>query len=353
MKKFLISLLLFLSPILVLLTIYVVTDPFKTLHHYENFYTTTNEQYIMPVIGVDRDYISTELFIQNYKKYKYDSYIFGSSRSTTYFFSEWKKYVKGEGYFHFDASGETLYGIERKISYIKNIGAPMKNALIVMDPPTIASVDNELERLKLKHYKLTGMKYTDFQNVFLRDFFDPQFLPAFLDYTFSGKIKPYMVKNEIFNSGAIKSRYDLETNEIGFHSLDTMIAHNKEKYYREREHIFYPRSKELHYYPKAVGDSSAQMLRRIKAAFDNSHTSYKIVIGPAYDQEKLDTTDMKFLQDLFGAENVFDFSGINEFTNDKYNYYENSHYLPSISARIMNIIYGGHAQDSIAKIFGH
>lgn len=44
---------------------------------------------------------------------------------------------------------------------------------------------------------------------------------------------------------------------------------------------------------------------------------------------------MEILKDIFGYENVFDFSGINEYTNDIHNYYERGHYRPILGALLL------------------
>ena len=41
----------------------------------------------------------------------------------------------------------------------------------------------------------------------------------------------------------------------------------------------------------------------------------------------------------YGAENVYDFSGINEFTKDYHNYYESGHYRPSLGNKLLERIY--------------
>ena len=43
-----------------------------------------------------------------------------------------------------------------------------------------------------------------------------------------------------------------------------------------------------------------------------------------------------------GKENVFDFSGINEYTNDIHNYYERGHYRPILGARLLQKVYANH-----------
>ena len=58
-----------------------------------------------------------------------------------------------------------------------------------------------------------------------------------------------------------------------------------------------------------------------------------------YDQKKLNIEDLSILNALFGKENVFDFSGINQITNNLYNYYETSHYRPHVAKKIIDEIY--------------
>jgi hypothetical protein len=45
------------------------------------------------------------------------------------------------------------------------------------------------------------------------------------------------------------------------------------------------------------------------------------------------------LSGIFGTERVFDFSGVNEFTTDFRNYYEESHYRPQVAREILKRIY--------------
>ena len=47
----------------------------------------------------------------------------------------------------------------------------------------------------------------------------------------------------------------------------------------------------------------------------------------------------KRLAAQYGAENVYDFSGINEFTEDYHNYYEAGHYRPLLGNKLLERIY--------------
>ena len=80
-------------------------------------------------------------------------------------------------------------------------------------------------------------------------------------------------------------------------------------------------------------------LKGIRELFDKHHTNYRIVVSPLYDQIKLNPKDYKILCEIFGSQYVYDFSGVNNWTEDYHNYYEPSHYLPSVASEIMKQIY--------------
>ena len=68
-------------------------------------------------------------------------------------------------------------------------------------------------------------------------------------------------------------------------------------------------------------------------------TKYKIVLGPTYDQHNFNQQDLDILIKYFGEENIYNFSGINDYTKNIANYYEIYHYKPSVANDIMNKIY--------------
>ena len=65
----------------------------------------------------------------------------------------------------------------------------------------------------------------------------------------------------------------------------------------------------------------------------------KIIISPDYNQVRIHPEDVTYLKRMFGEGNVFDFTGINEYTNDKHNYYEKGHYRPLLGIRLMKEVY--------------
>ena len=83
--------------------------------------------------------------------------------------------------------------------------------------------------------------------------------------------------------------------------------------------------------------------------FQAHHTNCKIIISPEYKQIRINPSDVTELKKIFGEENVFDFSGINEYTNDIRNYYEGSHYRPCLGRRLLDIVYGKKNENSVIQ----
>ena len=124
MKKFLINIIGFaIVPLLIVISwlfVYISIDPFKVIWHYDNFFDNNAEA----CVALNQDYVSTKTFDNNYKKYLYNSFIFGNSRSRFYKISDWKGHIgqKNSG-FHFDASSEALYALHKKILYVDTEGS--------------------------------------------------------------------------------------------------------------------------------------------------------------------------------------------------------------------------------------
>lgn len=84
MKKFLLVISLTLGlPILLLMAVYVWTDPFCSLRDFD----------INNVDATNREYLSTELFLRNKDNYTYDSFVFASSRGGGINTYTWKMYL--------------------------------------------------------------------------------------------------------------------------------------------------------------------------------------------------------------------------------------------------------------------
>jgi hypothetical protein len=331
-KKLILKALLFSLPVLILTGIYVTLDPFKVLYSYNN-YMPPGDQYT----ALNRDFVSTEVFINNYPKYKYDSFIFGNSRSLFYEAADWQPYIKTEKdkILHFDASGESLYGIHQKIVFLDKENVPIKNCLLPLDHLTLKKTTNHDGILGRKHYILSGENEPAFQFIFFKAFLDRRFLVAYFDMRINHTFKPYM-------RGVVNIRkwdYYPVNNELQQNAAEEEMK--KGTYYTKIIKGFKRKDTLTKISPPTIGSVQLSYLNNIKKIFDKDSTSYKIIINPIYDQVYMNPGDVNKLKEIFGGENVFDFSGKNKFTDDYRNYYDRSHYRPVVSREILKIIYSG------------
>ena len=80
------------------------------------------------------------------------------------------------------------------------------------------------------------------------------------------------------------------------------------------------------------------MLKEIKKIFEKHNTKYKVIISPLYNQTKLSIQDLATLKSIF-QNDLYDYSGVNSFTQNIHNYYEKDHFRTLVGDSIFSIIY--------------
>ena len=344
-RTFLIKLFFFSLPFLFLVGLYFYMDPFKVVRHYDCYHQSGKPMYVCP----NKDVISTENWVNHCPEFQYDSYIFGNSRSIYYQVDTWKNYVHRDASkcYHFDAWGESLFGVSKKISFIDSRHVRIVNALLVIDNSLLHGDKNAEGHIFKKDPKTSGQNPLAFQVDCLKDFFDYNFLKAYFDFKLTGVVKEYMKRDFILDDRPFY--YNYVSNEFRQDYSEELIRKDPQEYYGSRKDVFYARDTTKEIISEAmIQKPQMELLDTIAAIFKRDRTQYRIVISPLYNQEKLNPADLRYLQQLFGEENVFDFSGINPITNNEQNYYETSHYRPHIANAIMKVIYDG--QESSPRI---
>jgi hypothetical protein len=331
---FILRLLFFSLPLLSLFVFYFWQDPFKVIYHYDSYIESGKPYYI----GLNRDYVSTENWVNHYPEYKYDSYIFGNSRSLFYRIESWKNFIgePASKCYHFDASGETLYGLEKKLRFLAGQNAGIRHSLILLDFYTLQHITNSEGHLFIKDPRTSGQSRLAFQAAFLKSFFSFNFFRTFFDLKLSGRIKQYM-EDSIIDGRTFA--YDKISNEMTMPLLENLIETDPVRYYEAHRALFYPRKPELQVSDSVIGPGQIKLLESIRNMLKADSSDYRIVVNPLYDQLKLNPADLRLLKNIFGNGNVFDLSGINWFTEDIHHYYETSHYRPYVADSIMALVY--------------
>ncbi len=342
MNKFLKGLVYFTFPFIVILSLYLALDPFMVLRDYDVVFDPKAKGWI----GINKDYLSTRIYEKNYQKQQYNAFIFGNSRSIFYEIKDWQKHIdSNSNCFHFDGSGEALYALHKKIVYLESKKAKIKNCLLVLDYEILMQDKPKSGHLFMISPQLESVgknvfgkfyQYSIFHLANFKGFLSPLFLFTYFDFKISGEVKPYMIKNFLLNDKLFQ--YDSIHNEQTLPMLEKKIADGK--FFTAAKLSDFPiRDSIAKYYPRAIKDNQIILLEEIVSIFRKNKTNYKIIISPNYDQEIFNREDLTNLNEIFGKENVFDFSGKNKFTEDYHDYYEAWHYRPHIAREVMNLVY--------------
>ena len=332
MKKFLITILLFIGiPLLLLVGVYVITDPYRTLRKFSlEYFDDTN-----------RDYLSSELWLTNYPEQKYDSYIFGSSRGSGINTYHWQKYLpEGSRQFLFQGWSESLTGIEQKITYIDKQGYPLRNVIVLIDyTGTFTNKQQPTEALSMKHPLFSGQPKIVHEAILFYDFVQKpsQWVRAIKHMGYKPTVEFDPVTNDWQWNGENKFR-DLsvppEKDSLKYCSETTKTAFLKKQSGKTDKDL--PTSKPV------IDEGFRLQLTRIAEIFRRQGTDYRIIITPGYcyTDPKINDADLETLQQVFGAERVYDYSGKNYITEDYNNYSDPSHFDLWSGWHMIEDIYG-------------
>lgn len=311
MKKFLLLLaLVFVSPIILLLGLFLYTDPFRTLHSFNpNDIDATN-----------REYLSTELFLQNKDKYPYNSFVFSSSKGCGINTYTWKKLMNDTiaQPFLFQAWSESLTGIELKIQYLTQNNIPIDNALILLDiPGSFAKTQLPIEALSMKHYMFTKQ---------------PKWIyNALLFYNYCQKpshwidsLKDKLAKRQTsLCSDSITNDW-VSDNYLTYAELPPMDSLKECSDMTRRtffEKIKNKSVEDIEMSPILLNEAFNNQLERIKTLLDSNSTDYHIIITPAYcyTSTYINNEDLLKLESIFGKDRIHDFS--KHYITQDYNYF--------------------------------
>lgn len=321
---------LFLLPFFILVVLYVCIDPFMVVFKYENF----NRRSYIPK---NRDYVSTEVFLNSVDNQNYNSYIFGSSVALFVRPSIWQDYLpEGSKIFSFDASRENIAGIWSKIRYLDHKKYPLNNSLVVIDYNYVFEEPDVDNVLFMKDPRILHSSKYRFQYKHFIKIFDFHFMIALIDYGLNRNYKPYM-SDYLLNE---RAHLDPITNEYVNISIHDELRADSIGYYERRSDKFSVRDEVYCEYKQQISAAHIIMLNEIKSIFNQNKTNYKIIIAPNYKQISFSKPDLRILREIFGEDNVFDFSGINSISEEKSNFYDPLHFKVYVGKQLLDEAYG-------------
>ena len=217
-KLFYLKISVIILPLLVLLSFYIITDPFKVIHSYrfENYYDWQHWELNREVAGVEN------LKIRLAQNDVPDAYIFGNSRSVVFRCDSWESFLKDSSKpFHFDAAGESIYGVYRKVTYLDSKNIKLKDALLICDVGLLSRVTNEYDATHIKHPDISGESKFAFQANFIKCYFTNLFCVKQIDFILFGKVRNYMRDIFAINPGYIS--VEAYKNDYTYQKYDAML----------------------------------------------------------------------------------------------------------------------------------
>ncbi len=324
MRRFCMDMLLFLLPFGVLLLWYVIADPFMVVRRYKDY--SPDDTHRFCANDAFRGIRLMDLYADSIK---YNSFIVGSSRSDFYYADDWKVYLSDNSRcFHFNQSGDNLLGASQRLNYLYDRFDQVDNILLIMDHEFLSGITPNEGPLFVAPYQVTEQKdFFSFHWSFLRTFYSLEFQRQYWSNT-----------GNMLSCGG---EYIPTINELHKPDAERLIVNNPNDYYASLPdgYKLYPRDTVQKTGIAVIQKEQKELLQQIQQLFASHNTDYRIIISPLYDQEKLNPQDSLYLSSLFSPEKFFDFSGINAFTSDTLNYYENSHYRPSLCKELLSIVY--------------
>ncbi len=327
------------APLLLLVCLYVLYDPFEVLRPSQSFYGSSH------LVPLNRDYVSTECYLRHPRRRDLDSFILGNSRSLFFRTADWVTFLGPAVPFHFDASGESVFGLLSKVRLLQKNSRRIRNVLIIMDAETLSVTTDSSGYLLQKDPRVAGTSVANFHYQFFTAFLYPQFFVRYLGYRLTGSVKPWM--GDGFQDGPREVLQLPATNDL-------VVVGKDREMQREGEAFFtalakrYPRdlSRRPEPGPPVIGPAQISMLSEIQSILTCDNADVRVVINPLYDRVPLNPADAAQLRRIFGPGRVYDFSGANAFTNDVHNYYEQSHYRLNVARQILQIVYAHPAAPS-------
>lgn len=333
MKRFITRTLICLTVFTVLLLPAILWDPFKVFFYYKDYYKGSK-------INLNREHTCLAILNNRPNKRNIANFIIGSSRSQAYKTADWAPLIGASPNtcFHFDGNGLGLYRTANIFAYLDSHVDKLSNVLLMIDVPFLDELENPSDYLYTQPPAISG----EFAPLYYAKFFKASLNPAFIFYNVLYKVAG--PKEAFKNKYISRTKYDYigdnQTADIWYPN-DREIVEDSIGYYRKLDELqtFENKRSTTAVSKRMLTAEHMMYLKQIAGITKRQQCNLQIVISPLYNQEKFNPEDLADLRNLFGQNNVHDFSGVNYMTETKYNYYESNHYKPYVARWVMKEVY--------------
>lgn len=318
--------LLFTLPFWAVIVLYLHDDPFMVEHRYAVYDSD---------VTLNEHHVGWSIYCNRRDSLPFNSFILGNSCTMAFPCDEWEKYLERDARaVRLFGNGEGLNAILLKLQALERDKAEIRNVLMILDHTSLAKTRQSSGSGHILPAEISGCSSVGVQLEFLQAFVMPDFLFPYLRYKVTGTILPSI--KHLNPYGRVRN----SANNDAINPRERMIEREGEGYWTNRQQEFPVRDGNAVVSDRAVFQSQFALLHDMADILNRNHSRVRILISPDYNQKVLHPKDKEILCKLFGEENVFDFTGINEYTSDYHYYYEQGHYRPLLGKKLMERIYG-------------
>lgn len=327
-NKFVLKTVMATIPVIAIVVLYAILDPFAVFRRHEPCPAFKS------AIPFNKGYISTCAYIDGRKKHKYDSFIFGSSRTINFRATDWAEHIGGNAsIFHFDASNETPEGILLKMKFIKSKGDTIRNALIEI-PPIFFNDRSDYLSYRTP-WQLDGIiSAPSFHYYYLKRFTDWSMFKSIINYKITGEMPPIEIEDKVRFLTTLIDGYDKKTNETYFNHCDSLYYNHPELGRSPQYDIT-----KFHFTDKCATPFHLNILKQINAILRKDRTNFKIILGPMPDYTVLNSSDTDSIKSIFGAKNVYDLSKYRKAYSSGMTFFDNTHFTPFLAKEMLDTVY--------------
>ena len=319
------NLALFAIPFWILIALYVYEDPFMVLRKYDLYDSD---------VMLNEHHVGWQIYKNRNDSVHFNSFILGNSCTMAFRCAEWEKYLApGDHAIRLFGNGESMKAISLKLQALDREGAEIKNVLMILDRTSLSRCELLTGANHMLPAAISGRNPIAVQMEFMQAFAMPDFLFPYLKYKITGRVELSMRQMNPY--GRVRD----SRNNDAFNPREKMIEQEGEAYWENHKNEFPERDGTVTIVEPAIYQKQREILEEIMDVLRRHNTSIRVLISPDYNQNELHPDDRKILQSIFGKENVYDFTGINEFTEDYHNYYELGHYRPLLGNKLLERMY--------------
>lgn len=326
-------------PLAVAVGIYVALDPYDVMRG-NGMRLMTHRDPDMPYLTANKGLVSVMSLEKRIAGGDTpDSFIFGASISCYYEVDYWMTLIDTDVTpLHLDSASEGARSLRLKLEYLRRMGIPVRNALIVLDPLTISSPLVGDDLMSIDHPHVAGRHtWLRWHYRYMSAFCDPDFLVSYLPARFAGSRHKYGHR-EIFERQPMV--YDEYRNEESLPAWDADIRLHPELFYGYRR---FPAGRVPHCADSCRVDAEREREYRLISSL-LAGSDYHVVVTPMLDCDTLSRRDTELLCEIFGHDRCHNFTSSMAYVAlADSNWYDTRHYRAPVAREVMDRIYrAGH-----------